>query len=104
MTRDTTVVLGAIATAFLIQAGLTLGVYDRLSARIDELDNRLSARIEELGNRLSARIDELDDKLDANLRDIHGRLVRLEAIEGLPGEDLAVVTRVIEDQTEALPA
>ena len=67
MTRDTTVVLGAIATAFLIQAGLTLGVYDRLSARIDELDNRLSTRIDELDNRLNARIDELENRLSARI-------------------------------------
>jgi hypothetical protein len=59
--------------------------YQRLDAKISEVDRRVSAKIDEVDRRLSAKIDEVERKLSAKIddlgkktNDIDKRLCRIE--------------------------
>ena len=81
MAKDVWALLGVFAAGFILLAGLTLGIYDRLDARYDRLD----ARIERLDMKLSGETG----KIQADLAAIRGRLVRLETLVGVADRDLA---------------
>lgn len=87
MAKDTWALLGVFAAGFLLQAGMILGVYDRLDARIASLDTRLSAEIEAVRTELGADILEVK----AGQAAIRERLVRLETLIGLADESLTPV-------------
>ena len=106
MAKDTWALLGVFAAGFLLLAGMILGVYDRLDARIESINLNLSSEIRRLGAKLSGEIRRVDAKLsseislvDANLggeleklqegqRLIRERLVRLETAVSVAGLDL----------------
>lgn len=87
MAKDTWALLGVFAAGFLLLAGMILGVYDRLDARIAILDTRLSAEMEAVRTELGAEILEVK----AGQAAIRERLVRLETLIGLADESPAPV-------------
>lgn len=64
-----------------------LGVYDRLHARIESVDERLSAEID--AARIELRVDIQEVK--AGQAAIRERLLRLEILVGVADHDLAPV-------------
>ncbi len=81
MAKDTWALLGVFAAGFLLLAGLILGVYDRLDAKIDRVSIKLGSEIKEVDAKLSGEIEKLQD----GQRAIRERLVRLETAVGVAG-------------------
>ena len=81
MAKDTWALLGVFAAGFLLLAGLILGVYDRLDARIQSVDLNLRDEIKHVDVKLSGEIEKLQD----GQRAIRERLVRLETAVGVAG-------------------
>ena len=92
MAKDTWALLGVFTAGFLLLAGLILGVYDRLDARIQSVDLNLRDEIKQVDAKLSGEIKQVDVKLSGEIeklqdgqRAIRERLVRLETAVGVAG-------------------
>ena len=92
MAKDTWALLGVFAAGFLLLAGLILGVYDRLDAKVDRVSIKLGSEIKEVDAKLSGAIRRVDVKLSGEIEklqvgqgDIRERLVRLETAVGVAG-------------------
>ena len=92
MAKDTWALLGVFAAGFLLLAGLILGVYDRLDARIQSVDLNLRDEIRQVDAKLSGEIKQVDAKLSGEIEKlqvgqglIRERLVRLETAVGVKG-------------------
>ena len=92
MAKDTWALLGVFAAGFVLLAGLILGVYDRLDARIQSVDLNLRDEIKHVDAKLSGEINQVDVKLSGEIEklqvgqgDIRERLVRLETAVGVAG-------------------
>ncbi len=92
MAKDTWALLGVFAAGFLLLAGLILGVYDRLDARIQSVDLKLRDEIRQVDAKLSGEIKQVDAKLSGEIEKlqvgqglIRERLVRLETAVGVKG-------------------
>ena len=86
--------MGVFAGGFLLLAGLILGVYDRLDARIQSIDLKLRDEIRQADAKLSGEIKQVDVKLSGAIEKlqvgqglIRERLVRLETAVGVAGLD-----------------
>lgn len=92
MAKDTWALLGVFAAGFLLLAGLILGVYDRLDARIQSVDLKLRDEFRQVDAKLSGEIKQVDAKLSGEIEKlqvgqglIRERLVRLETAVGVKG-------------------
>ncbi|MDE0063388.1 MAG: hypothetical protein OXP09_18440 [Gammaproteobacteria bacterium] len=92
MAKDTWALLGVFAAGFLLLAGLILGVYDRLDARIQSVDLNLRDEIRQVDAKLSGEIKRVDARLSGEIEKlqvgqglIRERLVRLETAVGVKG-------------------
>ena len=74
MAKDTWALLGVFAAGFLLLAGLMLGVYDRLDARIQSVDVNLRDEIRQVDAKLSGEIRQVDAKLSGAIRQVDAKL------------------------------
>lgn len=106
MAKDTWALLGVYAAGFLLLAGMILGVYDRLGARIEYLDARLSAEIRKVHAELTAKIEAVRVELGAEIREVKAgqgaireRLVRLETMVGFADQGPAPIVADEDDRS-----
>ena len=92
MAKDTWALLGVFAAGFLLLAGLILGVYDRLDARIQSVDLKLRDEIRQVDAKLSGEIKQVDAKLSGEIKQVDaklsGEIEKLQVGQGLIRERL----------------
>ena len=105
MAKDTWALLGVFAAGFLLLAGLTIGVYDRLDARIETLDTKLSARIDNVETGLSAGIERVRTELGARIDDVEtGLSARIEEVRTELGDGIKHVHIELSGEIEEVQA
>ena len=97
--------LGVFAAGFLLLAGLMVGVYDRLDARIETLDTKLSARIDNVETNLSARIEKVQTELSARSEKVQTELsARIEKVRTELGDRINSVHIELSHEIEEVQA